>query len=102
MGLFNDLKNKVLGGVKDEITYEATNAAKDAVVSGVNKGINKIKEGKGAVKALEKCPKCKIKLEPDTKFCQSCGYKLFVSCKTCSIDYPVGTKFCKQCGEKLA
>ncbi len=97
MGLFNDIKNAVVGGVKDEITY----GTRDAVTSGINKGVNKVKEGKGAVKTLVKCPKCKAKLEPGTKFCQGCGYKLFVNCKACNIDYPVGTKFCKQCGGKL-
>jgi len=97
MGLFNDLKRTITGEVKDEITYEARDAARGTI----NKGIEKIKEGKSTTKSLTKCPKCKAKLEPDTKFCSSCGHKLFVNCKTCNVDYPVGTKFCKQCGGKL-
>jgi hypothetical protein len=101
MGLFNDIKNKIINNVKDDLTYKARDAATNTVINGINKGISKIKGEKGTIKELTKCPKCKTKLEPDTKFCQSCGYKLFVNCKACSVDYLVGTKFCKQCGGKL-
>jgi predicted RNA-binding Zn-ribbon protein involved in translation (DUF1610 family) len=50
---------------------------------------------------LEKCPKCKAKLEPDAKFCPECGFRLIVKCEKCNIEYVIGTKFCKQCGEAL-
>lgn len=101
MGLFGDIAGKIFNRAKDDLTYRASDAATDAVIGGVSKGVSKIKGEKGVIKSLEKCPKCKAKLESDAKFCPECGYKLIVSCEKCNLEFPVGTKFCKQCGGNL-
>lgn len=101
MGWLDDAVGNVLNRTKDNLSYRAGDAATGAVLGGINKGINKVKGEKDAPKTLEKCPKCKAKLEPDAKFCPECGYKLIVNCEKCSIEYQIGTKFCKKCGEAL-
>jgi ribosomal protein L40E len=100
MGMFDGVLDTILKRTKDNLTYKAGDAATDVVVKGAKKGVDATQK-KGAPKMLEKCPKCKAKLEPDAKFCPECGFKLIVTCEKCNIEYPIGTKFCKQCGGEL-
>lgn len=99
MGVLDGVLDTILRRTKDSLTYKAGDVATDVVVKGAQKGLEATQK-KGAPKILDKCPKCKAKLEPDAKFCPECGYKLIVTCEKCAIEYPIGTKFCKQCGEK--
>jgi ribosomal protein L40E len=98
MGILDGVVDSIVRRTKDNLTYKAGDVATDAVVAGVKKGASAAKKEKGSTKPLEKCPKCKAKLEPDAKFCPECGFRLIVKCEKCGIEYPVGTKFCKQCG----
>lgn len=99
MGILDGVLDTVVRRTKDNLTYKAGDVATDTVVSGVKKGVGATQ--KGSTKPLEKCPKCKAKLEPDAKFCPECGFRLIVKCEKCNIEYPLGTKFCKQCGEAV-
>jgi predicted RNA-binding Zn-ribbon protein involved in translation (DUF1610 family) len=101
VGIFDGILDTALKRTKDSLTYKAGDVATDTVISGIKKGIDATKKEKGAAKPLERCPKCKVKLEPDAKFCPECGFRLIVKCEKCGIEYPIGTKFCKQCGEAL-
>ena len=101
MGWLDTAVGNVFNRTKDNLSYRAGDTATSAVLGGLSKGIGKITGDKETAKKLEKCPKCKAKLEPDAKFCPECGYKLITVCAKCNVEYPVGTKFCKQCGEAL-
>ena len=100
MGMLDGVLDKILSRTKDNLTYKAGDVATDTVVSGVKKGVDATKKEKRA-KPLEKCPKCKTKLEPNARFCPECGFRLIVKCEKCGIEYPLGTKFCKQCGKAV-
>lgn len=101
VGILEDIVGRIFNKAKDDLTYKAGNVASDTIAGGVGQGVNKIKGEKGEIKTLEKCPKCKVKLEPDVKFCPECGFRLIVKCEKCNVEYIIGTKFCKQCGEAV-
>lgn len=100
MGILDGVLDTIFRRTKDNLTYKAGDVATDAIVKGAKSGVDATQK-KGTPKSLSKCPKCKVKLEPNAKFCADCGYKLIIECSKCEIEYPVGTKFCKQCGDEL-
>ena len=73
MGLIDDAIGTVTRRTKDTLTYKAGDAVSDAALKGVGTIVGKAKGEKGATGPLDKCPKCKAKLEPDAKFCPECG-----------------------------
>lgn len=101
MGLLDDAVGNIVRRTKDTLTYKAGDVVADTAMKGAGKIVGKAKGEKDVAAKLDKCPKCKAKLEADAKFCPECGQALIVNCKKCNVDYPLGTKFCKQCGEKL-
>jgi len=102
MGLIDGAMGNIINRTKDQLSYKAGDVVSGAAIGGASKFAEKIKGDKGSNKPLDKCPKCKTKLEADAKFCPSCGQALTVNCSKCNIAYPIGTKFCKQCGGKLS
>ncbi len=101
MGILDGVMDTVFRRTKENLTYKAGDIATNTAISGVTKGLDMLKNEKGTAKPLEKCPKCKAKLEPDAKFCPECGFRLIVKCEKCNIEYAIGVKFCKQCGEAV-
>ncbi len=100
MGIMDDALGNIVNRTKDSLSYKAGDLITGAAVKGAGKIANKATGAKSAV--LDKCPKCKTKLQPDAKFCPSCGQALVVTCPKCNVAYQLGTKFCTQCGGKLA
>lgn len=47
------------------------------------------------------CPVCSAQVDPNAKFCPSCGAKMKPVCPNCKKELPAGTKFCPECGTKL-
>lgn len=49
------------------------------------------------------CKKCGQKLEPEAKFCMSCGEKVEteIVCPDCGAVVPAGAKFCMNCGKAV-
>ena len=100
MGLLDDVVGTAVRRTEDTLTYRAGDAVSSTAIKGAGKLLGKGKDD--AAKPLDRCPKCKAKVDPDAKFCPKCGQPLVVTCAGCKVDYPLGTKFCKQCGAKLA
>ncbi|MFP4661843.1 MAG: zinc ribbon domain-containing protein [Halanaerobiales bacterium] len=50
---------------------------------------------------MMECSECGELLEKGSKFCNKCGKKLVVTCISCNQSYDLGTKFCPSCGENL-
>ena len=92
MGIFDN----ILGKVKNDLSYKASNEISDAITKGASKILGK-KEDSGE----KRCPKCKKVIAEGLKFCEECGAKLTVSCPKCQAEYTVGKKFCTADGEKL-
>jgi len=63
-------------------------------------GLYKDAGGPEALKQALVCPDCKNPIQPDAKFCPSCGRHLMVvqQCATCGESLPPTAKFCPQCG----
>ena len=101
MGLLDGVLDTAMRRTKDNLTYKAGDVATSAVTGGAGKMLGKLKGEKDVAKRLDKCPKCKAKLEADAKFCPECGQRLVTNCEKCTLEYPLGTKFCKQCGGPL-
>ena len=57
-----------------------------------------------AATAAAACPSCKARLEPNAKFCASCGHKLVGGakgfCSQCGQAVAAGARFCAGCGAK--
>lgn len=48
------------------------------------------------------CPQCGNQVSRTTKFCTSCGTKLFVTCPECGATLKATTKFCTSCGKPVS
>lgn len=47
------------------------------------------------------CHKCDSKLPKGSRFCSSCGAKLFKKCKSCDTPLELDAKYCNECGERI-
>jgi class 3 adenylate cyclase len=47
------------------------------------------------------CPSCGEAIDPDARFCESCGRALVEPCPRCGAETKVGARFCASCGHRL-
>src|SRR5918995_6993085 len=47
------------------------------------------------------CPSCRAEIDPDARFCPSCGAALVSTCPSCGSETRVGAQFCASCGHRL-
>jgi predicted nucleic acid-binding Zn ribbon protein len=49
------------------------------------------------------CPQCSAKVQPDAKFCNSCGARMDSNrnCPGCGSKIQVNSTFCSNCGRKV-
>lgn len=49
------------------------------------------------------CPECSSPIEPNSKFCSSCGVQIgSLACKECKSPIESGDRFCNSCGIEIA
>jgi class 3 adenylate cyclase len=47
------------------------------------------------------CPSCGTEIDPEARFCPSCGTALVATCPSCGSEARVGSQFCAACGHRL-
>jgi len=48
------------------------------------------------------CPSCATPIEPDSKFCSNCGFKVAkMNCPSCNASIDTNARFCSDCGQAL-
>jgi class 3 adenylate cyclase len=47
------------------------------------------------------CPSCGTEIDPEARFCPSCGTALVATCPSCGSEAHVGAQFCAACGHRL-
>jgi class 3 adenylate cyclase len=47
------------------------------------------------------CPSCGTEIDPEARFCPSCGTALVSNCPSCGSEVRVGAQFCAACGHRL-
>ena len=52
----------------------------------------------GVVGRTRNCGSCGAALEPDSKFCASCGAGIGKTCASCGKDSKINANFCRHCG----
>ncbi|HEX9893647.1 MAG TPA: zinc ribbon domain-containing protein [Gemmatimonadales bacterium] len=96
-------------GLKAKYTNEAVVAMReeepsvDVVEALIAERVNLLQSTGGAPAAVQLCPTCGLRPEPDARFCSSCGGPVAsrADCRVCHAALDPGSRFCSACGVQV-